>query len=103
MECLWRQFGCVSGSNSKQPDELGAKLITGSSGWRDCSVDANLLLLGQDGGAGLIVRSSGEEEGVDAYRPHKVDAVARDECEFIPKTGARSVHGRSLRQLIHIT
>lgn len=47
-------------------DERGAKLITGSSRWRNYSVEADISLLGQ-GDAGLIIRSSREEEGVDAY------------------------------------
>ena len=48
-------------------EERGAKLITGSSEWSDYSVEADIMLLGPSGDAGLIVRSSDEEDGVDAY------------------------------------
>jgi anti-sigma regulatory factor (Ser/Thr protein kinase) len=48
-------------------EERGAKLITGSSEWTDYSFEADLMLLGQSGDAGLIVRSSDEEDGVDSY------------------------------------
>jgi len=48
-------------------EELGAKLLTGSPEWTDYSVDADMMLLGQSGDAGLIVRSSEEEDGIDAY------------------------------------
>ena len=56
----------VSGLMRDDSDERGAKLITGSSRWRNYSVEADISLLGQ-GDAGLIVRSNKEEEGVDAY------------------------------------
>jgi signal transduction histidine kinase len=48
-------------------EEGGAKLITGSSEWTDYSVEADMMLLGQSGDAGLIVRSSDEEDGIDSY------------------------------------
>ena len=48
-------------------EERGAKLITGSSEWTDYSAEADVMLLGQSGDAGLIVRSSDEEDGIDAY------------------------------------
>jgi hypothetical protein len=48
-------------------DERGAKLLTGSPQWSDYSVEADVMLLGLGGDAGLVIRSSGEEEGVDAY------------------------------------
>jgi len=48
-------------------EEGGAKLITGSPEWTDYSVEADIMLLGQSGDAGLIVRSSDEEDGIDSY------------------------------------
>ena len=56
----------VSGLMRNDSDERGAKLITGSPGWRNYSVEADIRLLGQ-GDGGLIIRSGREEEGVDAY------------------------------------
>jgi signal transduction histidine kinase len=48
-------------------DERGAKLLTGSPYWRNYSIDADIYLLGVSGDAGLVIRSSNEEEGVNAY------------------------------------
>lgn len=67
----WRALGgtweLVNGAMRNDSDERGAKLLTGSARWRDYSIEADVMLLGQDGDAGLIVRSSDEEEGVDSY------------------------------------
>jgi signal transduction histidine kinase len=67
----WRALGgtweVVNGAMRNDSDERGAKLITGSSYWGDYSIEADIMLLGQDGDAGLILRSSDEEEGVDSY------------------------------------
>src|SRR4030095_17087223 len=57
----WDSYESAIRNNS---DERGAKLITGSSEWRDYTVEADLLLLGQNGGAGLIVTSRDGEGGL---------------------------------------
>lgn len=56
----------ANGVMRNDSDERGAKLLTGSARWHNYSVEADITLLGQ-GDAGLIIRSSNEEEGVDAY------------------------------------
>lgn len=67
----WKALGgtweVVNGAMRNDSDERGAKLLTGSVGWRDYSIEADIMLLGQDSDAGLILRSSDEEEGVDSY------------------------------------
>jgi len=67
----WKSFGgtweTVDGAMRNNSDERGAKLLTGSHYWRDYLVEADIMLLGQRGDAGLIVRSSDEELGVDSY------------------------------------
>lgn len=67
----WTAFGgtweVVQGSMRNDSDERGAKLLTGSTHWQNYSIEADVMLLGLGGDAGLIVRSSHEEEGVDAY------------------------------------
>jgi signal transduction histidine kinase len=72
----WHAYGgswdSYQGMIRNNSDERGAKLITGSSDWHDYTVDADMLLLGQNGDAGIIVRSSDEEEGVDAYNGYYV-------------------------------
>ncbi len=69
----WQYAGGVMNNNS---DERGAKLMTGPEYWTDYSVEADVLLLGQYGDAGLIIRASNEEKGVDAY--HGYMAGLRD-------------------------
>ncbi|MGB7844934.1 MAG: histidine kinase [Candidatus Acidiferrum sp.] len=67
----WHALGgtweLADGTMRNESDERGAKLIAGSADWRDYSLQADVQLLGEDGDAGLIVRSSDEENGVDSY------------------------------------
>jgi len=76
----WKEYGgtwqYVDGVMRNISDERGAKLMSGSVGWTNYSVEADVLLLGQYGDAGLILRASDEEEGVDAY--HGYMAGLRD-------------------------
>jgi signal transduction histidine kinase len=76
----WQAFGgtwqYADGIMRNNSDERGAKLLTGSTELTDYSVEADVLLLGQYGDAGLIIRASDEEEGVDAY--HGYMAGLRD-------------------------
>jgi signal transduction histidine kinase len=66
----WKAYGgaweVLGGSIRNETDERGAKVIAGSPDWRNYSLDADVELLG-DGDAGLIVRASNAEEGVDSY------------------------------------
>jgi signal transduction histidine kinase len=57
----------ADGTIKNESDERGAKLMAGSVDWRDYSAEADIQLLGKDGDAGLLVRSSEEENGVDSY------------------------------------
>lgn len=57
----------ANGALRNDSDERGAKLLTGSHFWHNYSIEADLYLLGVNGDAGLIIRSSNEEEGVNAY------------------------------------
>jgi len=76
----WKEYGgtwqYVDGVMRNISDERGAKLMSGSVGWTNYSVEADVLLLGQYGDAGLILRASDEEQGVDAY--HGYMAGLRD-------------------------
>ena len=67
----WRPFGgaweIVDGAMRNNSDERGAKLMNGNVNLRDYVIEADVQLLGQYGDAGLIIRASHEEEGVDAY------------------------------------
>ncbi|HEY2466544.1 MAG TPA: histidine kinase [Terracidiphilus sp.] len=76
----WQAFGgtwqYADGVMTNNSDERGAKLMTGPDYWTNYSVEADVLLLGQYGDAGLIIRGSDEETGVDAY--HGYMAGLRD-------------------------
>jgi two-component sensor histidine kinase len=76
----WQPFGgtwrYADGVMTNNSDERGAKLMTGSVNWSNYSVEADVLLLGQYGDAGLIIRGNDEETGVDAY--HGYMAGLRD-------------------------
>ena len=76
----WQAFGgtwqYADGAMQNNSDERGAKLMSGPSYWSNYSIEADVLLLGQYGDAGLIIRSTDEEEGVDAY--HGYMAGLRD-------------------------
>jgi signal transduction histidine kinase len=67
----WEPFGgaweIVDGAMRNNSDERGAKTMNGSTRLTDYMVEADVQLLGQYGDAGLIIRGSNEEEGVDAY------------------------------------
>ena len=76
----WQAFGgtwqYADGVMTNNSDERGAKLMTGPGYWTNYSVEADVLLLGQYGDAGLVIRASDEETGVDAY--HGYMAGLRD-------------------------
>lgn len=57
----------VNGTMRNDSGERGAKLLAGSPYWRDYSIEADVYLLGSSGDAGLILRSSNEEKGVNSY------------------------------------
>ena len=72
----WTAFGgtwqIADGAMRNDSDERGSKLMTGSPNWQDYSFSADVELLGSPGDAGLILRSSDEEQGVDSYRGYYV-------------------------------
>lgn len=67
----WTPFGGAWRSNGPSifgdSEDRGPKLMDGSLDWENYYVEADVRLLGSYGDAGLIIRSSGEEEGVDSY------------------------------------
>ena len=66
----WQQFGgtwsTVNGTIRNDSDERGSKLLTGFPTWKDYMVEADVKLLGR-GDAGLVIRASDPDVGVDAY------------------------------------
>lgn len=67
----WQQFGgtwSIAGNALEEnSDDRGAKLITGSPYWTNYKVDVDLQLLGR-GDAGVVIRASDVDAGVDSYR-----------------------------------
>jgi signal transduction histidine kinase len=67
----WTAYGgswrVVQGAIWNESDERGAKLMTGSPYWTDYTVSTDVELLGEQGDAGVILRGSDEEQGVDSY------------------------------------
>ena len=52
--------------------ERGAKLLTGSSDWRNYTLNADIRFDGEGADMGVIVRSNDEKEGVDTYNGYFV-------------------------------
>lgn len=78
----WKAFGgtwsVYDGGMRNDSDERGAKLMTGSRYWTDYVLEADVKLLGEDGDAGLVIRASDAEEGVDSYSGYYAGLRTRD-------------------------
>ena len=78
----WTAYGgtwrVARGAMRNESDERGAKLMTGSPWWRDYTVTTDVELLGQQGDAGVILRGSDEEQGVDSYTGYYVGLRSND-------------------------
>jgi signal transduction histidine kinase len=87
----WQAFGgtwgVVNGAMRNDSDERGAKLLTGSTHWQDYSIEGDVMLLGLGGDAGFLVRSSDEEEGVDAYRGYYAGLRTLDNSLVLGRAG----------------
>jgi signal transduction histidine kinase len=77
----------VGGNIVNNSDERGAKLMTGSRYWRNYVFSADVMLLGQNGDAGLIVRANDEEEGVDAYDGYYAGLRTMDQSLVLGRAG----------------
>jgi signal transduction histidine kinase len=79
----WEPFGGTwqvqNGTMQNLSDDRGARLMNGSARWRNYIVEADIELLGEAGDAGLLVRSSDEEVGVDSYHGYFVGLRDLDE------------------------
>ena len=81
----WQSYGgnweMRDASIQNLSDDRGARLIHGRDSWSDYIVESDIELLGQFGDAGLLIRTSEEETGVDAY--HGYFAGLRDTDETL--------------------
>jgi len=98
----WHAFGgtweLADGAIRNDSDERGAKLLTGSTEWGNYSLEADVKLLGRDGDAGLVIRSSDEEEGVDSYNGYYGGVRNRDNALVL----GRADHGWIGEQLVQL-
>jgi signal transduction histidine kinase len=89
----WKALGgtweLVNGSMRNGSDERGARLLTGSPYWHNYSLEADIKLLGISGDAGLVIRSSNEEEGVNDYRGYYAGVRTLDNTLVL----SRAAHG----------
>jgi signal transduction histidine kinase len=72
----WKAFGgewtASEAGIRNASNERGAKLVTGDTTWRNYQLDTDIQLLGQTGDAGVIIRSTEEAIGPDAYSGYYV-------------------------------
>ena len=98
----WHAFGgtweLADGAIRNDSDERGAKLLTGSTQWDNYSLEADIKLLGRDGDAGLVIRSSDEEEGVDSYKGYYAGLRNRDNALVL----GRADHGWIGEQIVQM-
>ena len=78
----WTAYGgtwrAAQGAMRNESDERGAKLMTGSPYWKNYTITTDVELLGQQGDAGVILRGSDEEQGVDSYSGYYVGLRSND-------------------------
>ena len=82
-------WSVVRGGIRNDSNERGAKLVTGSPFWRDYSVEADIELLGEGGDAGLMIRASDVERGVDSYDGYYAGVRTTDQSLVL----GRAEHG----------
>lgn len=67
----WKALGgswdASTGEIESKSEERGAKLVSQLGPWQDIEVQADMQIADADGEAGILLRTSHEEEGVDAY------------------------------------
>jgi signal transduction histidine kinase len=83
----WHAFGgtwqLANGVIRNNSDDRGAKFISGAPSLQNYMIQADIQLLGEYGFAGLIIRSSDAEEGVDSYRGYTADLSDLDNALFL--------------------
>ncbi len=66
-ESLGGTWSIHAGTLMNDSAERGAKLLFGSNSWSDYSLSTDVEILGPDGDAGIIIRSTDEQLGTNAY------------------------------------
>lgn len=81
-------WNLVGGAIKNDSDERGAKLVTGSPYWKSYAIEADVQLLGT-GDAGLLMRASDVERGVDSYTGYYAGLRTSDQSLVL----GRAEHG----------
>ncbi|HYK35592.1 histidine kinase [Alloacidobacterium sp.] len=79
----------VDGAIKNDSSDRGAKFVTGSPYWKNYSVEANMQLVANGGDAGLMIRVSGAERGVDSYNGYYAGLRTSDQSLVL----GRAEHG----------
>jgi hypothetical protein len=91
MSSEWDAFGGTwelhDGTMRNDSDERGAKLTTGSIHWKDYSISADVMLPSINGDAGLILRTTDEEQGVDSYSGYYAGVRGVDNSLILGRAG----------------
>jgi signal transduction histidine kinase len=86
----WQPYGGTwdveHGVIHNNSDERGAKLMSGSTRWRDYTFQTDIKFDGEHGDMGLVLRSNDEEEGVDAYDGYYVGLRTTDDTLLIGRS-----------------
>ena len=107
---LGGEWTASSAEVQNNSEERGAKLMTRQGTWSDYQVQADLKMDSPYGVAGLILRSSGEEEGVDAYHGYfaglrPMDSTiefGRADFGWLPLIETRIPHSVGAPEWIHL-
>ena len=89
----------IDGAVVNRSDENGAKLVTGSSRWKDYQLDADVKLIGHDGDVGLIARVGDEERGADSYNGYYIGLRSPDSALVIGHADHGWMEGRPVAML----
>ncbi|MDQ2842913.1 MAG: DUF1080 domain-containing protein, partial [Acidobacteriota bacterium] len=87
----WNPYGGTwevhDGTMRNDSDERGAKLTTGSAFWKDYSISADVMLPSANGDAGLMLRTTDEEQGVDSYSGYYAGVRGIDNALVLGRAG----------------
>lgn len=82
-------WSIVDGAIKNDSSDRGAKFVTGSPYWKNYSVEADMRLVANGGDAGIMIRVSDAERGVDSYNGYYAGLRTSDQSLVL----GRAEHG----------